>query len=94
VKLIKLRKKCGKYNKINIKKECSAIVKFGVFGLKTKTSGILTIKQLETVRRLISRKTKKLSKFFIRVFFQHPIRKKSLLSRMGKGIGSIKLWVS
>jgi len=91
MKLIKFKKKSKKNINQITKKKSLSLIRSGIFGLKTKTVGILTIKQLETIRRLVSRKTKRLSKFMLRIFFQHPIRKKSLLSRMGKGIGSIKL---
>jgi ribosomal protein L16 len=94
MKLIRFKKK-RRHSTRNISKiESLSLVKFGSFGLKTKTAGILTMKQIETIRRLLSRKTKRISKITIRIFFQHPIKKKSLLSRMGKGIGGIKSWVS
>lgn len=76
-----------------INKKLSTI-KYGVHGLKVVTPGILTAKQVETVRRVISRATKRISKVFIRVFFNLPITKKPLLSRMGKGCGVIKSWIA
>ena len=72
-----------------INKKLSTI-KYGVHGLKTITPGVLTAKQIETARRVISRATKRIGKVFIRVFFNLPITKKPLLSRMGKGCGVIK----
>jgi large subunit ribosomal protein L16 len=64
---------------------------FGYFGLKAMTTGVLTAKQIETARRVISRMTKRSGKVYIRVFFHHPLTKKPSLSRMGKGVGAIKL---
>ena len=65
-------------------------LKFGSFALKSIEPGVLTSKQIETARRVISRATKRIGKVFIRVFFNLPITKKPLLSRMGKGCGVIK----
>ena len=76
-----------------INKKLSTI-KYGVHGLKTITPGVLTAKQIETARRVISRATKRIGKVFIRVFFNLPITKKPLLSRMGKGCGVIKSWIA
>lgn len=68
-------------------------VEYGFYGLKSTTGGVLTAKQLEASRRVISRETKRVGKIFIRVFFSLPITKKPLLSRMGKGCGQVKSWV-
>lgn len=68
-------------------------IKFGSYGLKATSSGFLTAKQLEAARRVIARTTKRIGKIIIRVYFQHPITKKPLLTRMGKGCGAIKTWV-
>jgi len=65
-------------------------IKFGVYGIKVLESGILLTEEVETIRRVVSRITKRLSKFIIRVFFFQPITKKPLKSRMGKGVGVIK----
>jgi len=65
-------------------------IKFGVYGIKVLESGILLTEEVETIRRVVSRITKRLSKFIIRVFFFQPITKKPLKSRMGKGVVVIK----
>jgi ribosomal protein L16/L10AE len=49
----------------------------------------MTIEQLETIKKVISRITKRMGKIFINVVCNHPLTKKSLLSRMGKGSGGI-----
>ena len=69
-------------------------IKYGFYGLKIVTPGILTPKQIETARRVISRETKRIGKIFIRIFFSLPITKKPLMSRMGKGCGVIKKWIA
>lgn len=66
----------------------------GKFGLKAVSRGIITPKQLETVRRTIARSTKRTSKIIIRIFFYQAYTQKSLSSRMGKGTGSIKGWIA
>lgn len=68
-------------------------IKIGSYGLKAISSGFLTAKQLETARRVIARVTKRVGKILIRVFFNQPLTKKPLLTRMGKGSGPVKGWV-
>lgn len=80
--------------KIIILKEFLSIIKFGFCGLKALNYGYLNGKQLETARRVIARITKRAGKIIIRIFFFQSVTKKPLLSRMGKGAGPIKLWVS
>ena len=86
-----------KQHKIKIKittKLFISIVKFGFFGLKVLESCLLTPSQVENFRRLIVKQTKRVGKLYIRVFFNFPITKKPLLTRMGKGVGPVKGWVS
>jgi large subunit ribosomal protein L16 len=63
--------------------------KQGFYGLKAVTSGILSPNQLETARRIISKITKRSGKIVMKIIFEHALTKKPLLSRMGKGTGSI-----
>ena len=70
------------------------ILRKGFYGLKVLESGIITPKQLETARRVIARITNRTGKTFINVFCNHPLTKKPLLSRMGKGAGSIDTWIA
>ena len=86
-----------KQHKIKIKittKLFISVVKFGFFGLKVLDSCILTPSQVENFRRLIVKQTKRTGKLYIRVFFNFPLTKKPLLTRMGKGVGPVKGWVS
>jgi len=73
----------------NVNKDFLGTLHLGIFGLKAKSSGVLTDKQVETVRRVVAQKTKRSGKIKIRIFFQQPLTKKPLLTRMGKGSGSI-----
>lgn len=66
---------------------------FGTFGIKSLSVGKLTAKQIETCRRIISKKIKGIGKLWIRVFPFTPITAKAKASRMGKGKGGISFWV-
>jgi len=91
-------RKYKKYHKqtkiVKNEKDNLRSLKKGFYGLKVLKSGIITPKQLETARRVIARITKRTSKIFINISFAHPLTKKPLLSRMGKGAGGIYSWIS
>lgn len=89
-KKIKYKKvKKGKLKKYKYK---TTVLRFGVIGLKSLESGILTSKNIEAARQAINRKIKKKGKLWIRVFPHVPLTNKSLGSRMGKGKGSFKIF--
>lgn len=67
---------------------------FGSYGLKSLEAGWLTSSQIESVRRVIMRKIKKIGKIWICTFPFHPVSRKPTKTRMGKGKGSIQFWVS
>lgn len=67
---------------------------YGIICVKSLSYGILTDNQLEAVRRCILRKIKRKGIIWIRVQCNYPITKKSIGSRMGKGVGSIKYYIS
>ena len=62
-------------------------LKFGYYGLKLIESGSLVFNELESVRRVVSRISKRKCKIWFRVFPCVPITVKSKASRMGKGVG-------
>ncbi|ACZ49064.1 50S ribosomal protein L16 [Anaplasma centrale str. Israel] len=66
---------------------------FGSCGLKALEPCRLTSKQIESARRSISRSLKRVGKVWIRVFCHLPVSKKPVDVRMGKGKGSIDMWV-
>ena len=89
-KKIKFKKtKKGKLSKFEFK---SNKLKFGIIGLKSTKSGIITLKQLESARQAIARKTKRKAKIWIRIFTDLPITSKSTGVRMGKGKGNFNHW--
>lgn len=67
-------------------------LKFGNIGLKALESGILTYNQIESARQIISRKTKKKSKIWLKIFTYLPITSKPIGVRMGKGKSKITCW--
>lgn len=69
-------------------------VDFGEFGLQAIEPGWVTAQQIEAVRVTLSRKLKKVGQMFLRVFPDKPVSKKPAETRMGKGKGSVELWVA
>lgn len=79
----KIYKKKWKNTKFNDLTQC-------VIGLRVLESCRLTPKQLESIRRVFVRLTKREGRFLIRVFLNYIVTQKPKGSRMGKGIGPIK----
>lgn len=69
-------------------------ISFGEFGLKAMERGRMTSRQIESARRVMTRKVKRGAKIWIRVFPDKPITNKPLEVRMGKGKGSVEYWVA
>ena len=66
---------------------------FGMYGLKSLSSGRLKANQLEATRRSISKNHKRDGKLWIRVFPQIPVSSKPAEVRMGSGKGSVSYWM-
>ncbi len=64
----------------------------GVYGIKSLTSGRITAQQLESIRKLMSRKMNKSGFIRLRIFPSTPVTSKPAEVRMGKGKGSLKYW--
>jgi large subunit ribosomal protein L16 len=69
-------------------------VAFGDFALQATEASRITSRQIEASRMAIMRSVKRQGKLFIRVFPDKPVTKKPLEVRMGKGKGSVELWVA
>ena len=67
---------------------------FGSFGLKAMEPERLTARQIEAARRAITRHMKRAGRVWIRVFPDVPVTQKPAEVRMGKGKGSVELWVA
>ena len=63
---------------------------YGTYGIQALEPVWLTSRQIEAVRRTISRYTKKTGKLWIKVF---PDKSVTAESRMGAGKGSVEYWV-
>ena len=69
-------------------------VSFGEFGLKAVTRGRINARQIEAVRRTITRHLKRGGQVWIRIFPDKPVSKKPLEVRQGSGKGSVESWVA
>ena len=67
---------------------------FSDFGLKSMRSCRVSAKQLESSRKSMLKRMKKLGKLVLRVFPDVPITKKPAEVRMGKGKGAFEYWCS
>ena len=76
------------------KAEAGSTIAFGEYALKSTEFGNLTARQIEAGRIAINRYVKRGGKTFIRVFPDKPLTKKPAETRMGKGKGSVELWVA
>lgn len=68
-------------------------VSYGLYGIKAEETAILTAKQLEATRRVITHETKRSCTIILRVFFHQPLTGKPRLTRMGRGSGAVKTWI-
>ena len=70
--------KFKKYRKIRIKRieQRQTSLEFGSFGLRTLEGGQISSRQIEAVRRVITRKLKRTGKLWIRIFPNIPVTKK------------------
>ena len=87
--------KFTKFQKKKVKNSPSKILdlNYGSFGLKVKQNCCLTSKQLEMIKVNLSKGTKKIGRYWIRIFPHFPVTAKPLEVRMGKGKGYINQWV-
>lgn len=67
---------------------------YGDFGFKALKNCRITSRQIETVRRILSRATKRQGKIWIKIFPHIPISQKPAEVRMGSGKGSVSYYVS
>ena len=67
---------------------------FGKYAIKALKEIRLTSNQIESARRIIIRKMKRLGFLWIRIFPDNPITKKPTENRMGKGKGNVSIWTT
>jgi large subunit ribosomal protein L16 len=89
------RTKFRKYQKGNIKgiKSNTTHLSFGQYGLKALESGRIPSKTLEAVRRVLTRKFKRIGQIWIRIFPDIAVSSKPAEVRMGKGKGAPSFWI-
>ena len=88
--------KYRKFRKIRIKgvRGKEPKLNYGPYGLKSVEGGQISSRQIEAVRRVITRKTKRAGKVWIRIFPNTPVSSKPNEIRMGKGKGAVDHWVA
>lgn len=71
-----------------------AELSFGSIGLKCRTAGELTARQIEAARRVIAHSAQRGGKIWIRVFPHTPVSKKAAEVPMGSGKGSLEYYAT
>jgi large subunit ribosomal protein L16 len=66
----------------------------GEYGMQAVEAGWVTSRQIEAIRRTITRHMKRRGKYWIRIFPDKPVTAKPAETRMGKGKGSVDHWVA
>jgi len=66
---------------------------YGNYGIQALEPVWLTSRQIEAVRRTISRYTKRTGKLWIKVFPDKSVTARAEESRMGSGKGAVEYWV-
>lgn len=67
---------------------------YGEYGIKTLGCGWISAAEIESARRTITHHTKRVGKFFLRVFPHKPITNKVAGARMGSGKADISGYVA
>lgn len=67
---------------------------FGSFGLKSMSQGWIKDREIEAVRVIFARATRKMGKFWIRIFPDKPFTKKPPEVTMGAGKGDVAYFVA
>lgn len=80
----------GVFKKIAVKGDT---LNFGTFGIKSLEAGFIKDKQIEAVRIILARATKKTGKFWFRIFPDKPYTKKPPEVTMGAGKGEVAYFV-
>ena len=88
--------KFAKFQKIRVSgvAQCCNSVAFGSYGLVAGKNVKLTGKQLEAIRKVVSRTMNRNGALYMRVFPQLPKTKKPVGTRMGGGKSSVEEWIA
>jgi len=66
----------------------------GDFGIQALEPGWITSRQIEAMRRAVTRHMRRRGKYWIRIFPDKPVTAKPAETRMGKGKGAVDHWVA
>ena len=72
---------------------CVNQLTFGSIGLKAISFCRLSSKQIETIKKIITKQIKKTGRLIIHAFPNVSISQKSVENRMGKGKGNVDHWI-
>ena len=94
--LMPKKTKFRKQRKGNLKRKSGvgSDISFGSIGLQAVRKGLITARQIEAARRVITRAVKRGGKVWIRVFPDKPITRRPAETRMGKGKGAVEFWAA
>jgi len=76
-----------------ISSRCSSVA-FGEYGIKALSAGWVSSQEIEAARKKITFATKRVGKYWVRVFPHKPITKKPVGVKMGSGKGDIDKYVA
>ena len=88
------RKQMKLYRHLTIKETRGCTLEFGDFGLRAMEPGWVTNRQIEAARQTMVRHIKRGGKVWLKVYPDKPLTKKPAEVRMGKGKGSVEVWVA
>jgi large subunit ribosomal protein L16 len=88
------RKQMKLYRHLTIKETRGCTLEFGEFGLRAMEPGWVTNRQIEAARQTMVRHIKRGGKVWLKVYPDKPLTKKPAEVRMGKGKGSVEVWVA
>lgn len=69
-------------------------IAFGEIALQSLEVGVITARQIEAARRVITRYARRGGKLWIRIFPDKPITFRAAETRMGSGKGNVEYWVA
>jgi len=81
----------GSWRKLAIKGDH---LNFGTYGLKSLSAGWIKDREIEASRVILARATRKIGKFWIRIFPDKPFSKKPPEVTMGAGKGDVAWFVA
>jgi large subunit ribosomal protein L16 len=88
------RKQMKLYRHLTIKETRGCTLEFGEYGLRAMEPGWVTNRQIEAARQTMVRHIKRGGKVWLKVYPDKPLTKKPAEVRMGKGKGSVEVWVA